>query len=198
MRRLVVAFVFASILVAGGCSVYHPLSGGVGYTETPVGPDALQVTYVGPADMPVAEARDYAMLRAAELAVLRNDPYFQILNEQGYVNHGLQYWPGEDYTYVGGSWGGRHRHPVIYHTWTPGYWEPYTIPQYTLTVRPTTNPAANAVPANYLIQRALRAKIKLTPSVPERAAGMPLNVPANAPPPPPASLPPTTLPATQP
>ncbi|HVX84061.1 MAG TPA: hypothetical protein VH253_04525 [Phycisphaerae bacterium] len=168
-----------------GCSVYHPLRNGVGFTDTPVGPDSYQITYVGPEDMPIAESRDYALLRAAELAALRDDPYFQILNEQGYVSQGMQYWPGEDVTYFGGFAGRWHRYPVVYHAWAPGYFEPYTVPQYTLTVRVTPQPLANVVPANYLIQRAADEHIKLSPGVLEKSRGMPTAVPA-------------TMPATQP
>jgi hypothetical protein len=195
MRSTALGVLVVVAMMAGGCAAYHPLRGGVGYTDTPVGPDLVQVAYVGPADMSMTQAREYALLRAAEISVLRNDPFFQVVHEQGYITEGERYVPGENFAYVGG-WGGRyHRHPVIFHEWTPGYFEPYSIPEYTMTVRPTAQAGAGAVPANYLIQRAQSRKVKLSPGVAERAAGMPTMAPAELPT---LVLPPATQPATTP
>ena len=33
------------LLIAGGCSAYHPLRNGVGFAEVPLGQEAYQITF---------------------------------------------------------------------------------------------------------------------------------------------------------
>lgn len=174
------------------CSVYHPLQGGVGYIDIPVGPDGYQISYVGDTGMSATEARRFALLRAAELAALRNMPYFRITQEQILVNYGTQYWPGTYSPIVervpdrhGGSdlWGSR--------VYEPGYMEYYTVPEAWMQVLLTTDPAAPSIPAAYLLQQALADKIKLSPGVADHMTALPPVTGAVTIPPPPT---PTTKP----
>jgi hypothetical protein len=187
LRRI--CFLLPFVLL-GGCSVYHPLRGGVGYTDLPIGPNTYEVTYSGTSDMPVGQARWFCLLRSSELSVLRNDPYFQILDEHVYLDYGSYYYPGQYDPYYYG-WG-RHGHWGYVHE--PGYIQPYTLPEVTMKVELSPQPGPKTIPAAYLIRQAEARKIKLTPGVAERAAGMP-SEPATIPPPPPPA--PKPAPTTQ-
>lgn len=179
-------------LLAGCQNSYHPLKGGVGFMEVPVGSDGFRVSYIGDTDLSVTEARRFALLRAAELAVLRDDPYFQIVSEQIYVSAGTRYWPPTDAPYVVSTRGrdGRTR-AYIRHTYDPGYVESFAIPDVEMQVKLTRDGGAPSIPAAYLLRQAQADKIKLSPGVAERMAGLP-NVEAGV------ALPPEPQPTTKP
>ncbi|HUO07922.1 MAG TPA: hypothetical protein VM008_06460 [Phycisphaerae bacterium] len=187
-------------LILAGCNVYHPLTGGVGYTDVPIGPNSYEVTFTGDADMPVGEARWYCLVRSAELAVLRNDPYFEILDQQVYLDYGSYYYPGN----YGAVYYGRGRHAYWGYGYDPGYVQPYALPEVTIRVGISREPGPETIPAGYLISEAAKRKVPLTPGVSERAATMP-SQPVPLPPPPPPMFksggvpvpPPGPAPATQ-
>ena len=174
--------------LASCTNVYRPLQGGIGFLEVPTGADAFQVSYIGDSNMSVTEARRFAMLRAAELAALRNVGYFQIVGERIYLSYGTQYWPGTSY-YVGG--GGRRGYGRAY-VYEPGYVEGYTVPDVEMQVRLTADSAMPAIPAGYLLRQAMVDKIELSPGVAERVGTMPEGAGAVALP---AAPVPTTKPA---
>ena len=175
MRRILF---FIPLLLLTGCSVYHPLRGGVGYSDIPVGLDGYEVTFVGTSDTTVGQARWYCQLRAAELSVLRNDPYFQVLNESVYLKHGTYYFPNA----VGpNNFGpGTQAYPGF----EPGSVQPYVAPEVTMKVELSPVPGEKTIPAAYLIREAEHRKIELSPGVAERAAGMPVESVRTLPPPP--------------
>ena len=170
-------------------SPYRPLHDGVGFTELPVGADTFQVCYSGNGDMSIAEARRYGYLRAAELAALRNQPYFQVLAEHLYVSWGLHYWPGTDYSYVEGY--GPRRGVFVHHYYEPGYVEPYSIPDVVLQIQLFSSPGPATIPASYLLRQALADQIKLSPGVAERVPALPQVTT-------PVTLPPAPAPTTRP
>jgi hypothetical protein len=160
--------------VVTACSAYHPLREGVGFTEIPLGQNAFQVTFTGESSMRVAEARQYCLTRAAELAVMRDMPFFQIMDERIFIGHGSSYMPpmyspayrGRGrYGYWGRGYGGFYE---------PGYVQTYTIPEVTMVIHLTTPDAPNAIPAAYLLRQAKERDVKLSPGVEERLAGLPL------------------------
>ncbi|HEY4329045.1 MAG TPA: hypothetical protein VGN88_04855 [Phycisphaerae bacterium] len=188
-------YVFLALvpLLAACSSVYHPLKDGVGFTDVPVGTDNFQITFAGDANMPVAEARRYALLRASELAALRSDPYFQIVDERILLSYGEQYYPGDNTRFVE-TVNDRHgrEHPFVTHFYEPGYMEHYVIPEVTMQVHLQADAADNTIPASYLLNQAVAEKIKLSPGIEERLATLPGGDAAVTIPPAPA---PTTKPA---
>jgi hypothetical protein len=184
MKRLFVLILWPLLL--GACNAYHPLKGGIGYTEVPIGRGSFQVTFAGDSDMSVTETRQYCLTRAAELAVLSNAPYFEITNEHIYVSYGSEYVPGADYGYIGYG----HRRDYHYgYAYDPGYTELYSVPEVMMQIALQQQLGKSSIPAAYLILQAVTAKVPLTPGVAERASQMPSG-PASIPPPPP----PTTRP----
>ena len=169
--RLIFAVLILPLLAACN-NVYHPLKGGVGFLEVPTGADTFQISYIGDASVSVAEARRFALLRAAELAALRNTAYFQIVGEQIYVAYGSQYWPGTYTRFYGGGrrgYGGGY----VYGMYEPGYVETYTVPDVEMQVRLTNDGAAPSIPAGYLLWQAMGEKIELSPGVAERVGALP-------------------------
>lgn len=178
MHPRLLAFLLVLPLLAG-CSVYHPLRGGVGFSEVPLGPDVLQVTYTGQGAMAVAEARQYALTRAAELAVLRDRPFFEILDERIVIGYGTSYTPPTYYPgYAGyrrgGRWGGRGYYGGYYGGYyEPGYAQTYTIPEVTLQVRLASPDTPNVIPAAYILRQARKRNVDLSAGVEERLAALP-------------------------
>jgi hypothetical protein len=183
MYRFLLACLILPLLAA--CNPYHPLRGGIGFTEVPLGNETYQVTYVG--NRSLAECRQYCLTRAAELAVLRGNPYFQILDERVYMSYGTAYYPG----YGGGYYGGGRHGGYWVHSYSPGYAEVYPLPEVTMQIRLCQPNEPNAIPAAYILREALARKVELSPEVAERVAALP-PVPA------PVAIPPAPPPATQP
>lgn len=184
-HRLWLLFFFLPLLTA--CNVYHPLKGGIGYTELPVGSDGFQVTYSAPSDMSVAEARRFALIRCAELAALQDKPYFQIVNERVTIFNGLQYYPGME-TAVAPEVVDRHGYvhtAYINRFYEPGYYEPYTVPEVWMQIKLDAQPGEKTIPAAYLLRQALADKVKLSRGVAEKVPELPeVTGPVTIPPPP--------------
>jgi len=174
MRPQFLLVLLIPVLAACQGPAYHPLKNGVGFSEVPIGSDGFQISYTGDSNMSVTEARRMAMIRASELAVLQNKPYFQVQGEQIYVSAGTRYFPATDVPYVQTfrDRAGRTR-AYIYHSYDPGYVEQYTVPDVEMQVRLTTESAAPSIPASYLLRQAEADKIPLSPGVPERLSGLP-------------------------
>jgi len=190
MRMCVVAALMLLPMLAGCEMPYHPLKGGEGFTEVPVGPDSYQISFIGDADMSITEARRYALVRAAELAALHDRGYFQIQNERIYVSASSRYWPSSDTPYVETRHGRDGREwAVIRHSYEPGYVETYAIPDVEMQVQLTASAAAPSIPAGYLLRQAQADRIKLSPGVAERLAGLPSGA---------VALPPEPTPTTKP
>jgi hypothetical protein len=172
-------FVVLMLPLVTACSAYHPLSGGVGYSEVPLGADAFQVTFTGEGAMPVAEARQYALTRAAELTVLRNGAFFEILDERIFIGYGTSYTPATYYPaggWGGRRWGGGHwgrGYGYYGGYYDPGYVQTYMIPEVTMQVRVVPGGTANAIPAAYLLRQAEGRNMELNPAVRERLASLP-------------------------
>jgi hypothetical protein len=68
----------ASLFVACAVTPYKPYSGGVGYSEVGTAKNRYEVVYHGLTGMDEATAKNYAIVRAAEIAKEKKMPYFRI------------------------------------------------------------------------------------------------------------------------
>ena len=69
-----------AFLLAGCVTEYTPSSGGDGYSETQLSPTSFQVTFRGNTKTTPERAYDFALLRAAELALANKCPHFVVIS----------------------------------------------------------------------------------------------------------------------
>ena len=193
LSRVLLLVVVLPLLAA--CNAYHPLSNGVGFTEIPFGQDSFQVTYTAEGATPIAEARQYCLTRAAELALLNNQTAFEILDEHIYIGYGTSYSPATYYpTYAGRrGYGGRYYGGGG--VYSPGYVDSFTLPEVTMQIRFVPPNQPSAIPAAYILREAQSRGTKLSEGIPERLATLPA---VSAPPTIPPAPTPTTKPAPKP
>lgn len=81
--RFLLSLFTTCFLVACGATPYQSGIGTYtgGYYETQMGPDTFRVNFSGNGFTPTQMAQDYAILRAAELALQRGYPYFVVSSE---------------------------------------------------------------------------------------------------------------------
>ena len=68
------------LLLAGCVTEYTPSSGGDGYSETQLSPTSFQVTFRGNTKTTPERAHDFALLRAAEIALANRCPHFVVIS----------------------------------------------------------------------------------------------------------------------
>ena len=68
------------LLLSGCVTEYTPSSGGDGYSETQLSPTSFQVTFRGNTKTTPERAYDFALLRAAELALANKCPHFVVIS----------------------------------------------------------------------------------------------------------------------
>jgi len=193
LSRVLLLLVLLPMLAS--CNAYHPLSGGVGYSEIPFGQDSFQVTYTAEGATPIAEARQYCLTRAAELALLHDQAAFEILDEHIYVGYGTSYSPGTYYPTYAGRRGYAGRYYGGGGVYSPGYVDTYTLPEVTMNIRFVPPTAATAIPVAYILRESQSRGTKLSEGVSERLASLaPVSGVPTLPPPPT----PTTRPAPTP
>jgi hypothetical protein len=73
-----------TLISLAACSVnpYQPMSNGFGYSEAEVGKDKYEIMYHGLADQDELTAKNYAILRAAEIGKHNGFAWFRINNEK--------------------------------------------------------------------------------------------------------------------
>ncbi len=74
----------ASVFAWTGCAInyYRPYDGGVGYSDISVAKDKAEIMFYGADDQDPLTAKQYAMVRAAEIGKQSNFPYFRITNDK--------------------------------------------------------------------------------------------------------------------
>jgi hypothetical protein len=68
------------LLLAGCVTEYAPSSGGDGYSETQLSPTSFLVTFRGNTKTTPERAHDFALLRAAEIALANKCPHFAVIS----------------------------------------------------------------------------------------------------------------------
>jgi hypothetical protein len=76
MKRLVVVCCVASVLGCSSATGYRPLDAGGGYEDTRLQRNVFRVIFRANTVTPASRARDYALLRAAEIALQHGYRYF--------------------------------------------------------------------------------------------------------------------------
>jgi len=78
--RVLAACLAASFFLCSCATPYQPLDHRYGYSEQQVGKDVYEVTFLGNADTSYERAFDFAMLRAADIALSRRAKSFALLD----------------------------------------------------------------------------------------------------------------------
>ena len=85
-RLIITAAVLLLLLnLFNACATpYSPYSwwGNTGYQETFYAPDVVSVSFTGNKTTPYERVHDFALLRAAELALRNNYPYFEVISDK--------------------------------------------------------------------------------------------------------------------
>src|SRR5690606_4826825 len=72
------------LLLLAGCAghPYRPYNSGVGYAHTIIAPDTYQISFNGGSTIAPTTATHYATVRAAELALRVQKPYFALVDSE--------------------------------------------------------------------------------------------------------------------
>jgi hypothetical protein len=85
--KIVVPVFALALLAISGCATsyrsYSSVTGGI--TETKLGPDLVRIVFHGNSSTSKERAQDFALLRAADLAIEAGFPYFTLQNEEANV-----------------------------------------------------------------------------------------------------------------
>jgi len=78
--RYPVLCLLGAFLLAGCATEFTPSSGGDGYSETQLSPTSFQVTFRGNTKTTPERAHDFALLRAAEIALSNKCTHFAVIS----------------------------------------------------------------------------------------------------------------------
>jgi hypothetical protein len=152
--------------------MYHPMKDGLGYSDSPKDDNTFLVTFAGDSSSSIPQVRDFCYIRAAELAVQHNAPYFQVLDEKIYLSYELRYWPGNNLTPVTSR--NPPQQPVVYSSPdTSAFTQRYPIPEANLQIRLLTAKTPDALPAAYFLKQANTDQIPLAPETQKNLATLP-------------------------
>ncbi|MDB5474894.1 MAG: hypothetical protein JWP49_405 [Phenylobacterium sp.] len=81
-RTLLAILACASLAACAAATHFQPMTGrgGVGYSELRIEPGRYRVTFQGGPGAPEAQVQDYALLRAADLALAEGYDWFRIVD----------------------------------------------------------------------------------------------------------------------
>jgi hypothetical protein len=159
-----------TLAALGGCAMYHPYNGSSGYSDALVAPGQYEVNFVTPSDGTTTQAMHLAIVRAAELAVLSDHPYFELLQSQGAIRQSSSYFP-PTIDWYNGVYTSRRGERIFVNQpyWTPGYVDYYAQPQAVLQVKMLAAPTPTALEARQVLADAVREGIKISPDAAARA-----------------------------
>jgi hypothetical protein len=160
---MILAGTFLALLT--GCGpAYHPWNGGSGYSESPIRPGEYEVSFVATNRESPTQARYFATVRAAEVALQMGKPCFEILlaREGGIVSS--QMIPENTTVATTTTPRSRDGSRTSFSTinTTGGYVATYTYPISTLTIRLLDNPTPNALNARDTLRQAMQQGIPLS------------------------------------
>jgi len=106
MRFLELVVLGASLLVFGCATMYRPLAGGSGYSETRLAENVFRVSFSGNAYTAKHTVSDFALLRCAEVALQNGFTCFAVLESDQDATAATYTTPSTSYTtgsaYAGG------------------------------------------------------------------------------------------------
>lgn len=85
MKNKLLCIVLLTIVFAlAGCAVdyYRPYDGETGYSDVTIAKDKCEIMFYGPQDQDPLTAKEYAMVRAADIGKQSNFAYFRILTDK--------------------------------------------------------------------------------------------------------------------
>jgi hypothetical protein len=162
------------LCVLTGCAhdPYHPYDGSIGYSETPMRPDEFEVGFSAPSELSSTQAHYYATVRAAEVALERNKPYFEIVQGRESARYDTVDSPGTamiNTTRSGDGRGNRSTFSTI--NQTPGYTRTYASPTSILLVRFQDTATPASLEARDILRGAQQKGIKLSQQTLNRLNG---------------------------
>jgi hypothetical protein len=163
-----------AVLLASGCSgnPYHPYDGSVGYSESPVKPDEVEVGFSAPSELSSTQAHYYATVRAAEMALERDKPYFEIVQGRESARYETVDAPGTatiNTTRTRDNRGVRSSFSTV--NQTPGYTRTYASPTSILLVRFHEKSSPTTLDAREILRGAQQKGIKLSQQTLSRLNG---------------------------
>jgi hypothetical protein len=89
MKRLVLAVVAMVTVGCGSATGYHPANSSGGYADTKLADDTFRVAFDGNAYTSSTQAADFGLLRASELCLNGEYPFYAVVtqNEQQHVGY---------------------------------------------------------------------------------------------------------------
>jgi hypothetical protein len=101
----------ALVFMLMGCAetFYRPFDGDIGYSDVTIAKDKCEIMFYGPEDQDPLAAKEYAMLRAADIGKQSNFAYFRVTNDKEREQNSTtavvqQYYP--EYYHHRHPWGG--------------------------------------------------------------------------------------------
>jgi hypothetical protein len=98
MNRPVLLLAVVIVFVTGCATPYQPKGSSGGFSEIQLAPDSFVVTFAGNEHTSAEQVRDFALLRAAEVVLANNLPYFAIVDAAGLGTSNAYVAPGTSYT----------------------------------------------------------------------------------------------------
>ena len=172
-RALVLSAVIASLF--NNCASPYAGSGPIGgYSDTQLAPDIFRITFSGNGFTPSERAQDFALLRAADVALGHGFGYFAIIDSTNGGSVSSITLPGSSYTTASVTGYGNTAYGSAYTTYSPPTEIPVFKPETGLLIRcfPQRPPAVYVFDANFLsgsIRAKYRMAVKSPPSqIPKR------------------------------
>ena len=158
------------MMIAGGCSGerYHAWDGTTGFSEAQLRPEEYEVSFAADSEVSPTQARAFATIRAAELALERGKNYFEIVETHDGGTRETVVVPGSTMVNTSRSGSGSNRSYWTTVNETPGYAKDYVNPVATILVRFADQASANTLEARQVLREAQQKGVKLRPETVSR------------------------------
>jgi len=168
MKTALQIFAIAAVIFISGCATsYHSTGFTGGYSETQLAPDVFRIHFAGNGYTSGERAQDFAMLRAADLALQHGFKYFAIIDESSSTAVSSFTTPGSATTtgsaYVSGGYGNYYGSYSDQTTYTPPQTYYVFKPRAGLLIRCFTDkPEAIYTFDAVFLQQSLKQKYHIT------------------------------------